>query len=153
MLVLPPTQPPGTARSTTERVADVPKALNRAVGVVGREHIVQALEATGGNLSQAAARLSLPRNTLRHRMRRLGIPEPGRSTARHQESLVRAGVAPIVSSPTAAPGDRSGRRRVVAAIRTQLRGPREAVSIAERSGLPGALVGRLPGFGARVGAI
>jgi len=150
MLMLQPTQPLGTALSTTERVADVPKALNRAVDAVEREHIVQALEATGGNLSQAAARLSVPRNTLRHRMRRLGIPEPGRSAARHRESQGRAVMAPIVSSAAAAPGDRLGRRRVVAAIRTQLGGPRESVSIAERSGLLGTLVGRLQDFGACV---
>ena len=149
VLALPSRQAPGTAPSTTEHAADVPRALDRAVEAVEREHIVQALENTGGNLSQAAARLSLPRNTLRHRMRRLGIPEPGRS-ARVRESPAPAVMAPSVSSVAATPGDRSGRRRVVAAIRAQLRGPREAVSIAERSGLLGTLVGRLQDFGARV---
>jgi DNA-binding NtrC family response regulator/tetratricopeptide (TPR) repeat protein len=150
MLALQPTQPPDTARSAAERGAEVPMALNRAVEAVEREHIVQALENTGGNLSQAAARLRVARNTLRHRMRRLGIPGPGRSAPRHQEPPVRAVTAPIVSGAAAAPGDRAGRRRVVAAIRAQLRGPRETVSIAVRSGLLGTLVGRLQDFGARV---
>jgi DNA-binding NtrC family response regulator/tetratricopeptide (TPR) repeat protein len=155
MLALQPTEPPDTARSAADRGADVPLALNRAVEAVEREHIVQALEDTGGNLSQAAARLSVARNTLRHRMRRLGIPGLGRSAAQPleplvQEPLVRAVTAPTVSSAAAVPGDRAGRRRVVAAIRAQLRGPRETVSIALRSGLLGTLVGRLQDFGARV---
>ena len=42
------------------------------------------------------------------------------------------------------------RDSIVAAIRTQLGGPRESVSIAERSGLLGTLVGRLQDFGACV---
>lgn len=41
-----------------------------------REQLVEALEATGWNLSRAAARLALPRNTLRYRMERHGLREP-----------------------------------------------------------------------------
>jgi len=37
------------------------------------ERIVVALRSTGGNVSQAAQSLGLPRTTLRHRIRRLGI--------------------------------------------------------------------------------
>jgi DNA-binding NtrC family response regulator len=37
------------------------------------ERIAIALRSTGGNVSQAAQRLGLPRTTLRHRIRRLGI--------------------------------------------------------------------------------
>jgi len=37
------------------------------------DRIAVALRSTGGNISQAAQRLGLPRTTLRHRIRRLGI--------------------------------------------------------------------------------
>jgi len=40
---------------------------------VDAEQIVHALRSTDGNVSQAAQRLGLPRTTLRHRIRRLGI--------------------------------------------------------------------------------
>lgn len=147
MLALPPTSP---ARGTIEPVTDAPRALDRAVEAVERAHIAQALEGTGGNLSQAAARLGMPRNTLRYRMRRLGLSEPGRSVARQHEPSVRPVTAPAVASAAMAPGDRSGRSRVVATIRMRLGGSPEAVSIAERSGLLGTLVSRLQDFGARV---
>ena len=149
MLALPSTR---TARSTIERVADAPKALDRAVEAIERQHIVQALENSGGNLSRAAARLGMPRNTLRHRMRRLGLPEPGRPAARLRESSP-AVTAPTASSAAVAPGEGSGRSRIVAAIRMQLGASPEAASIAERSALLGTLVGRLQDFGARVDEI
>jgi transcriptional regulator with AAA-type ATPase domain/tetratricopeptide (TPR) repeat protein len=141
ILLLPQT---GAADEGTQRLAERPKALNHAVEEVEREHIVRALDETGGNLSQAAARLNIPRNTLRYRLRRLGLPEPRRSVAPHAP----APVQPLSSG--AATGDRTPRRRVVAAVRMQLGGGPEAASLTERSGLLEILVGRLRDFGASV---
>ena len=63
------------AARTTERIDDQMATLER-----GR--IEDALRAEGGNISRAAARLGLPRNTLRYRMARYGLAEtPERKAA------------------------------------------------------------------------
>ncbi len=49
-------------------------ALRRASAQAEREAIVQALEATGGNVTRAATRLGLSRRGLQLKMRRYGLP-------------------------------------------------------------------------------
>jgi DNA-binding NtrC family response regulator len=61
---------PATAAPSGRR-GDV--TLGEAVGSVERELIESALRATRGNISRAAARLGVPRNTLRYRIERLGL--------------------------------------------------------------------------------
>jgi DNA-binding NtrC family response regulator len=62
------------ARSTVPVPADAPAAAVRdAVRDLERERIVEALRKTGGNQTQAAEILGLPRRTLAYKMARLGI--------------------------------------------------------------------------------
>src|SRR5262249_53914055 len=49
------------------------RALRAELGDVERERLMEALEVTGWNLSRAAARLRIPRNTLRYRMEKHGL--------------------------------------------------------------------------------
>ena len=73
-------------------------ALADALGSVERAHLVDALRQTGGNVTRAAARLGISRDTLRYRMAKHGMgraesgrtapnrdratrPDPGRATA------------------------------------------------------------------------
>jgi transcriptional regulator with AAA-type ATPase domain/tetratricopeptide (TPR) repeat protein len=58
-LGLPDTSPPGARR--------------RDAGGAERARLLEALEATDWNLSRAAARLGIPRNTLRYRAEKLGL--------------------------------------------------------------------------------
>jgi transcriptional regulator with PAS, ATPase and Fis domain len=52
--------------------------LEDAMREMERAHLREALERTGGNLTRMAARLGIPRNTLRYRLQRVGLaPEPG----------------------------------------------------------------------------
>jgi DNA-binding NtrC family response regulator/tetratricopeptide (TPR) repeat protein len=48
-------------------------SLEHAVGEVERARIVEALQATGGNISHAAARLGVTRNILRYRLKKYGL--------------------------------------------------------------------------------
>ncbi|HEX7125268.1 MAG TPA: sigma-54 dependent transcriptional regulator, partial [Thermodesulfobacteriota bacterium] len=71
-----PRPPPGS-------IAEARRAAVEAAAEAERARILEALAATTWNLSRAAARLGLPRNTLRYRMERLGLagrpaPETGR---------------------------------------------------------------------------
>src|SRR5215470_4095444 len=48
-------------------------ALANALGSVERAHLVEALRQTGGNVTRAAARLGISRDTLRYRMTKHGL--------------------------------------------------------------------------------
>ena len=121
--------------------------LDQVVGTVERARLLEALDSTGWNISQAAARLRLPRNTLRYRMEKHGLQTPGVAPARRD----RAARAPGLSGPAAAvpapgslPGVRWDRRRV-AVLRAVL----------PESFVPGAralevVIEKLRSFGGRV---
>jgi DNA-binding NtrC family response regulator/tetratricopeptide (TPR) repeat protein len=48
--------------------------VDHAVAAVERDYLVTALAAAGGNVTRAAQRLGLTRNTLRYRLRKHGVP-------------------------------------------------------------------------------
>jgi transcriptional regulator with AAA-type ATPase domain/tetratricopeptide (TPR) repeat protein len=132
-----------------------PNWLQEAVAGVERQHLVRALEETGWNLSRAAAKLGVPRNTLRYRITRLGLaPEPApvpsappaRSRGRRAATGARAAAKAAATSEPAF--DRQ--QRVVAALRIAIM-PRDANgSVAEASRVLEMVVGRLGAFGARL---
>ncbi len=70
----------------TPRVTSSPtkagETVNDEMDALERGRIEEALRADGWNISRAAARLGLPRNTLRYRMERHGITDGGESTTR-----------------------------------------------------------------------
>jgi len=75
LLDAPPSPPAHSLGTSGSEAARGSAMLWRAAGA---DPILAALKATGGNVVQAAARLGIPRNTLRYRMRRLGLsPAPG----------------------------------------------------------------------------
>ena len=73
----------------TPRVAASPskagETVNDQMDALERARIEEALRADGWNISRAAARLGLPRNTLRYRMERHGISDASEgATRRHR---------------------------------------------------------------------
>jgi len=136
----------GALEPVSTSAKDIPRALAGTAEALGREQIADALHATAGNLSRAAARLGIPRNTLRYRMERLGLNESGKLPAprpqRSAESLPAS-----VSSAIAMPGEASSRRRLVAAVRVRLGGSWETGSITEWSRMLGIVFDRLRSFG------
>jgi DNA-binding NtrC family response regulator/tetratricopeptide (TPR) repeat protein len=89
-------------------------ALAAALGSVERVHLVEALRQTGGNVTRAAARLGISRDTLRYRMVKHGLAreEPARPArsrtirpdqpAPPDDPLPLEAAAPRASGPTAA---------------------------------------------------
>ncbi len=57
--------------------ADEAPSLEDALGAVEREHLLQALRETGGNVTRAAARLGISRDTLRYRITKHGLGREG----------------------------------------------------------------------------
>jgi DNA-binding NtrC family response regulator/tetratricopeptide (TPR) repeat protein len=82
--------------------------LEDAMRDVERTRLLDALEASGGNITRAAERLGLPRNTLRYRLDRHGLAlEPGsprRRGGRPSGSLVRPDSAATAPTSVAATG-------------------------------------------------
>jgi DNA-binding NtrC family response regulator len=72
-----------TARPTTALAADGIRGLRGTLDGVERESLLEALGQSGWNVSRAAARLGIPRNTLRYRMvkHELAPIEPPRPSA------------------------------------------------------------------------
>src|SRR5215471_5904327 len=63
---------PAPARSVVAR-GEPPAVLEDAMRDVERAHLLDALEQSGGNITRAATRLGIPRNTLRYRLDRHGL--------------------------------------------------------------------------------
>jgi DNA-binding NtrC family response regulator/tetratricopeptide (TPR) repeat protein len=122
LLNLPPAASPEIAGAGERQAALVAGADTE------RARVVEALRTTGWNLSRAAARLGVPRNTLRYRMEKLGLgprdtpaePVPAASGSAHAGPPVGT---PASSDPAAAPETAAGIRwepRRVALLRARL---------------------------------
>ena len=90
MLLLPEDVP--TPRGEPDRV------LDDTMGRVERNHIVEALRESSGNVSRTAARLGISRNTLRYRMDKYGLRQGAVPPRRPQRAATPAG-PPAVSAP------------------------------------------------------
>jgi transcriptional regulator with AAA-type ATPase domain/tetratricopeptide (TPR) repeat protein len=87
---------PRTARvaASSSRAGET---MNDQMDALERTRIEEALRADGWNISRAAARLGLPRNTLRYRMERHGIADGGEgATRRHRAKPPSAEASPQV---------------------------------------------------------
>jgi tetratricopeptide (TPR) repeat protein len=71
------------------------ETVNEQMDALERARIEEALRADGWNISRAAARLGLPRNTLRYRMERHGLGEGEGATRRHRAKSTSA----VAASP------------------------------------------------------
>jgi DNA-binding NtrC family response regulator/tetratricopeptide (TPR) repeat protein len=83
-------------------------AMDDAVDAVERDYLREALASAGGNVTRAAQRLGLTRNTLRYRLRKHGLAERG------------AAVAPTSAAPAAPTAPSRWERRRVVFLRVAL---------------------------------
>ena len=81
------------APRVTAGTARAGEGVNEQVASLERARIEEALREEGWNLSRAAARLGLPRNTLRYRMERHGLLDGGEGPARRRGESPAAGTA------------------------------------------------------------
>jgi transcriptional regulator with AAA-type ATPase domain/tetratricopeptide (TPR) repeat protein len=104
---------PAVSPADPERGAAAPAVDAEAEGE--RRVLLEVLESTGWNFTRAAARLGLPRNTLRYRAERLGLAPEGQAE-RRRGGRPPAAPRPVETAPapTRAPSDTATRetRRV-----------------------------------------
>ena len=131
-----------------------PGSLHDAMG----GHLRSVLEETGWNISRAAARLAISRNTLRARIARLGLSrEAGAPPARKpQAGRQRTPVAPVptVAAPPSAaasePPALRWERRQVTFLRAELAPAPDPDELSEANRALEALVEKIVTFGGRV---
>jgi DNA-binding NtrC family response regulator len=125
-------------------------SLKDAVGSVEREHLLEVLRQTNWNISRAAARLGVPRNTLRYRIQKHGLSPGGSETRPRQRAArppaVSARVPPEVPAPT---GVRWERRRLTL-LRAVLVSPRGESSSLDSSQQLEVLLEKVQSFGGRL---
>ena len=111
----------GPERQNTEpEIGGQAPPFRDAMGSLERAQLLEALGETQWNVARAAARLQIPRGTLRYRIEKLGLRRSGVSPAR-------SGPAPTRSMPEPAPsragpgrGAPSWERRQLAFVRSML---------------------------------
>src|SRR5499427_186165 len=158
--------------SAAPRIAQTPSAPSAGAAVhsfdnVMRDHLLSVLEESGGNISRAAALLGVARNTLRSRIRKLGLASgagvaragAGRkrvAASRAQEidvsTAVAASARPLAPAPPPLGGEmvRWEQRRVTM-LRAAMVGGHGADEIAAASNmLLAAAVEKIRSFGGRV---
>ncbi len=120
-----------------------------------RERLVEALRGARGNITVAAARLGLPRNTLRYRMIKLGIvlEEPGATLTPSSKPLARMTASSAASHAPARLAVVSGRgeTRLVSLLRVEVREPDGQPSHTHQ--VLEFIAGKVQTFGGRVEAI
>jgi DNA-binding NtrC family response regulator/tetratricopeptide (TPR) repeat protein len=126
-----------------------------------RDHVRAVLDQTGGNISQAATTLGISRNTLRARLKKLGLRPGGavavpRTIGEPTESalpspLDSTDARAMEASPASAPGIASFRweLRLITVLGVALAGPEEVAPFQFVPALE-RLIGKLRSFGARI---
>jgi transcriptional regulator with PAS, ATPase and Fis domain len=69
---------PEALRSAPDAASAAPRSLRTDLGSIERQRIIEALEQCGGNQTQAAKLLGMPRRTLVSRIEAYGLPRPRR---------------------------------------------------------------------------
>jgi transcriptional regulator with AAA-type ATPase domain/tetratricopeptide (TPR) repeat protein len=118
----------------------VAESVDEQMATLERGRIEEALRAESWNISRAAARLGLPRNTLRYRMERHGLSEAGESSHRRKSEAS--------AKPEPAPPVRWQRTRVTF-LQTQLPDDAEAPEH-ERTRVLDEIAAKIAGFGGRI---
>jgi transcriptional regulator with AAA-type ATPase domain len=130
-----------------------PRPFRDAMGTVEREHLVEALDETDWNIARAAARLQIPRGTLRYRIEKFGLrrsaPVPPRAGPAAGSSLRDPPAAPS-SPPGPAREARPWERRRLAFLRAVLVPPPDRDLVPHAGRVLEVLVEKVESFGGRV---
>jgi transcriptional regulator with AAA-type ATPase domain/tetratricopeptide (TPR) repeat protein len=137
-LALPPTAAPTAEAGAGATAADEEE----------RRQLLEVLEAAAWNFSGAAARLGVPRNTLRYRAERLGLAGPPERRRGGRPRSPRKPVEAAVSSPAPAVQHQERRRLTFLEVRRVTEGAAGAPW--ELSGALDATVEKVRAFGGRI---
>jgi DNA-binding NtrC family response regulator/tetratricopeptide (TPR) repeat protein len=157
---------PPPRRSVAGASPDERRAVLESEAEAERTRLLETLHATQWNLSRAAARLGLPRNTLRYRMEKLGLgpgaaaPRPASPPSGASAAVAPAGLRgagePELAGPSppdldgGASADTRWEPRRVTFLRVRLVLARAEAALAEASRVMEAIVDKAQSFGGEV---
>jgi transcriptional regulator with AAA-type ATPase domain/tetratricopeptide (TPR) repeat protein len=128
--------------------------VNDQMASLERTRIEEALRADGWNISRAAARLGLPRNTLRYRMERHGLADGGEGiTRRHRPKSSQPRAAEEGRAPTSTESSaqvRWQRTRITLLHASVAPDDASAASEHERAHLLDKIAAKISAFGGRI---
>src|SRR6185503_16951836 len=130
----------------------VGESVNEQVASLERARIEEALRADGWNISRAAARLGLPRNTLRYRMERHGLMESGEGAPRRRSDspAVRPGEEEAPQKRAAPPSPVRWQRTRVTLLHAQVLNADAMAAEHERAGVIENIARKVSTFGGRI---
>jgi DNA-binding NtrC family response regulator/tetratricopeptide (TPR) repeat protein len=143
---------PGLAGTAPEPRARA-RPFRDAMGAVEREHLLEALDETDWNIARAAARLQIPRGTLRYRIEKLGLRRSAPSPAREEPAAdwsLRDPAAAFPSPPGPAREPRPWERRRLAFLRAVLVPPLDRDLVPDVARALEVVVEKVESFGGRV---
>ena len=137
---------------TTPEAHERARPLRDVLGTVERDHLIEALRETEWNIARAAARLRIPRGTLRYRIEKLGLRRSGSPPTRPGPPPIHAMPGP--PAPPLRAGSVAGalpwERRWLAFLRAILVSPPNRDVVPDISGALEALIEKVESFGGRV---
>lgn len=126
------------------------ESVDEQIASMERARLEEALQAEGWNISRAAARLGLPRNTLRYRMTRHGLADTGEATSAHRSDAPPDRTSDAKPRPPAAvPSPVRWQRTRITFLQVQVDDAGTAPEH-ERAHVLEQIAAKVSGFGARV---
>ena len=128
------------------------ESVNEQVASLERARIEEALRAEGWNISRAAARLGLPRNTLRYRMERHGLMDSGEGAPRRRSDApaIRAGEDEATQKMAVPPSPVRWQRTRVTLLHAQLLDAGATAAEHERARVIEDIARKASAFGGRI---
>jgi len=127
----------------------VVRLLRHELGSLEREQLLQALNETDWNLVRAAARLGIPRNTLRYRMEKHGLQRGSAPTGPPVERRARA-ATPATAPASASPSAPRWEQRRLTLLRAVLVAPTSADLSLHASRALEVVAEKVQAFGGRI---
>jgi hypothetical protein len=131
-----------------------PRPFRDAMGTIERVQLLEVLNDTQWNIARAAARLQIPRGTLRYRIEKLGLTRSGVPPARAAPSVTRTSpepTPPLRATPPQSAGP--WERRQLAFLRATLVPSSDRDTGIEIGRAPEALAEKAESFGGHVEAL
>ena len=115
-----------------------------------REELIEVLTQARGNITRAAARLGIPRNTLRYRMAKHGLSlREAAADESPGEAFPAAGASPLALEPSLAAPGIGWEERLVTVLGVQIDAPEGTASF-QLTGVLERLISKVTSFGARI---
>jgi DNA-binding NtrC family response regulator/tetratricopeptide (TPR) repeat protein len=126
----------------SEPIAAQSGSMDEQVAALERSHLEEALQATNWNISHAAERLGIARNTLRYRMSKHGLTPPSKHAVPRSR--------PAAAAPSPRSRSIEWERRRITFVQTEIGAGNLEATASDIARLMEEVLGKVQSFGARI---